>query len=109
MNLAIQTNHLSRIYKIRGSKKHSPKELVALQDVSMEVQPGELFGLLKPNGAGKTTLIKILTTLQTFSNVELFLILVILTLFLAVFSIITFRACENRAKELGLIDTVILT
>jgi ABC-2 type transport system ATP-binding protein len=63
MNFAIQTNHLSRIYKIRGSKKNSPRELVALQDVSLEVHPGELFGLLGPNGAGKTTLIKILTTL----------------------------------------------
>lgn len=45
-------------------------------------------------------------TLQSFSNVELFLILVILSLLLAGFSILTFRACENRAKELGLIDTV---
>ncbi len=63
MNFAIQTNHLSRIYKIRGSKKNSPRELVALQDVSLEVHPGELFGLLGPNGAGKTTLIKILITL----------------------------------------------
>ena len=35
----------------------------ALQDVSLSVEPGELFGLLGPNGAGKTTSIKILTTL----------------------------------------------
>ncbi len=63
MNFAIQTNHLSRIYKIRGNKKNAAKELIALQDVSLEVQQGELFGLLGPNGAGKTTLIKILTTL----------------------------------------------
>ena len=29
--------------------------LVAVQDLSLEIQPGEIFGLLGPNGAGKTT------------------------------------------------------
>lgn len=60
---AIETSALGRIYKVRAAKKGEQKELVALQDVNVQVRPGELFGLLGPNGAGKTTLIKILTTL----------------------------------------------
>ena len=63
--LAIETKDLGRIYKLRGSKKETRKELVALQGVNLTVERGELFGLLGPNGAGKTTLIKVLTTLLT--------------------------------------------
>ena len=35
-------------------------ELVAVQDVSFSVEPGEVFAFLGPNGAGKTTTIRIL-------------------------------------------------
>ncbi len=61
---AITINHLRRIYRAQiGALERSIKEVVAVDDVSFEVAPGELFGLLGPNGAGKTTTVKMLTTL----------------------------------------------
>ena len=38
-------------------------QVEALQDISLDIRPGELFGLIGPDGAGKTTLFRILTTL----------------------------------------------
>jgi daunorubicin resistance ABC transporter ATP-binding subunit len=38
-------------------------DVVALDQVSLEMQPGIVYGLLGPNGAGKTTLIRVLATL----------------------------------------------
>lgn len=37
----------------------------AVKDISLQVEPGEIFGLLGPNGAGKTTTLRILCTLST--------------------------------------------
>jgi ABC-2 type transport system ATP-binding protein len=49
----IEVEHLVKNYK----------ELVAVNDISFNVERGEVFGLLGPNGAGKTTVISILCTL----------------------------------------------
>ncbi|MCL5407296.1 MAG: ABC transporter ATP-binding protein, partial [Patescibacteria group bacterium] len=39
------------------------KKFVAVNDVSFEIQKGEIFGFLGPNGAGKSTTIRMLVTL----------------------------------------------
>lgn len=41
----------------------SYKKVKAVQNISFNVEPGELFGLIGPDGAGKTTIFRILTTL----------------------------------------------
>ncbi|MHB8126656.1 MAG: ABC transporter ATP-binding protein [Desulfitobacteriaceae bacterium] len=48
--------------KITGLSK-SFGDLKAVEDVSLEITAGEIFGLLGPNGAGKSTLISMITTL----------------------------------------------
>jgi len=47
------TSHLTRAFG----------EMKAVDDLQLEIAPGEVFGLLGPNGAGKSTSIKMLTTL----------------------------------------------
>src|SRR5262249_24169607 len=50
------------IVRVHGLSKRYGRT-VALDDMSLEIRPNELFPLLGPNGAGKTTLIHILCTI----------------------------------------------
>ena len=47
------------------------KDLVAVDDISFDVAPGESFGLLGPNGAGKSTTMRMLGAVSTRTSGEL--------------------------------------
>ena len=44
-------------------KTYDNGKVKAVNDVSFDVEQGELFGLIGPDGAGKTSIFRILTTL----------------------------------------------
>ncbi|HPP74422.1 MAG TPA: ABC transporter ATP-binding protein [Armatimonadota bacterium] len=55
MQPIISITNLTKVYKLkRGGRK------TAVDSLTFEVRPGEIFGFLGPNGAGKTTTIKML-------------------------------------------------
>jgi ABC-2 type transport system ATP-binding protein len=61
---AIVAEHLCKVFNTsKGIVRRTKTQVVAVKDVSFEVDYGELFGIVGPNGAGKTTTTKMLTTM----------------------------------------------
>lgn len=56
MSTAIETEGLTKVYE--GTFKS--QDVLALKDLTIQVNEGEIFGYLGPNGSGKTTTIKLL-------------------------------------------------
>jgi ABC-2 type transport system ATP-binding protein len=57
---AIRTEALRKVYELGFWRK---RPYVALDGLTLDVEPGEVFGFLGPNGAGKTTTLKLLMQL----------------------------------------------
>ena len=56
---ALSISHLRKVYR---------SGTVAVEDLSMEIQPGDFFGFLGPNGAGKSTTIHCITGIATVTS-----------------------------------------
>ena len=68
---AIELNNLSKKFG----------DFTAVDNLSLKVEEGEIFGFLGPNGAGKSTTIRMLCTLaQPTSGSALFLAMILLTI-----------------------------
>ena len=61
--LAIRTESLTKRFD-----RH-----IAVNNVDLSIQAGEVYGLIGPNGAGKTTLIRMLATAEAPSRGEIFI------------------------------------
>ena len=60
---AIKINNLRKVYK----------DVVAVDDLNLEIEEGEIFSLLGVNGAGKTTTVKMLATLTKPTSGDAFI------------------------------------
>ena len=82
MEPALSISHLRKVY--RGGT-------VAVEDLSMEVAPGEFFGFLGPNGAGKSTTIHCITGIATPTSGTI-----------KVFGIDAVKAYREARRQIGL-------
>ena len=67
MENSIEVKNITKTFRLSRKQmmidKTDKKEKIAVNDVSFNVHPNEIFGLLGPNGAGKTTTMRCIATL----------------------------------------------
>src|SRR5207245_301259 len=60
-DLAVAVEGLTKVFPVPFSRQ----SIVAVRDLNLRVEPGEVYGLLGPNGSGKTTTLKIILGLAS--------------------------------------------
>jgi len=68
---AVAVHGLTKIFPV---PLHPARGVVAVKDLNLRIEPGEVFGLLGPNGSGKSTTLKIILGLvsPTRGRTEIF-------------------------------------
>src|SRR5499433_3107340 len=68
---AVAVHGLTKIFSVPF---HPSRRVVAVKDLSLRIEPGEVYGLLGPNGSGKSTTLKIILGLvsPTRGRTEIF-------------------------------------
>ena len=59
----ITADHLIKTFT-RNEKRNKKREINAVDNISLQVDAGEIVGILGPNGAGKTTLLRMMSKLM---------------------------------------------
>src|ERR1051325_9139753 len=68
---AIAVHGLTKVFPVHF---HPTRKVVAVKDLSLRIEPGEVYGVLGPNGSGKSTTLKIILGLvpPTRGRTEIF-------------------------------------
>ena len=69
---ALLAEHVTKRFQVGSRRKR--KSVMAINDVSLRIERGEIYGVLGANGSGKSTLIRLFSTLLTLDTgrVEIF-------------------------------------
>ena len=67
MSQLIRFEHVSRVFHNDG------REFAAVNDVSLEIEKGEIFGIIGPSGAGKSTLVRCINLLERPTSGKVFI------------------------------------
>src|ERR1043166_2358346 len=70
-NPAVAAHGLTKVFSVPF---HPTRGIVAVKDLSLRIEPGEVYGLLGPNGSGKSTTLKVILGLvsPTRGRTEIF-------------------------------------
>jgi ABC-type polysaccharide/polyol phosphate transport system ATPase subunit len=57
-----------RLFALLRGRQHAPRRRRVLDDVTLDLEPGEKLGIVGPNGSGKSTLLKVICGILTPSS-----------------------------------------